>query len=226
MIFYAPDCSIQEEEYVLSEIESKHCIRVLRKQHGSNIELINGKGGHFICEIIDPHVKRCKVKIKEKKQHEVSQENIHIAMAIPKSSERLEWFLEKATELGINTLSLINCRNSERTKINEKRLEKIAISAMKQCKRFHLPKINNPIKFEAFLKLYPKGFIGHCYSGEKINAKEIKTIAPFLIGPEGDFTKDEVKAARDSGYTEIELSRQRLRTETAALTSVFYLAGV
>jgi 16S rRNA (uracil1498-N3)-methyltransferase len=226
MIFYAPDCSIHEEEYVLSEIESKHCIRVLRKQHGSNIELINGKGGHFICEIIDPHVKRCKVKIKEKKQHEVSQENIHIAMAIPKSSERLEWFLEKATELGINTLSLINCRNSERTKINEKRLEKIAISAMKQSKRFHLPKINNPITFEAYLKLYPKGFIGHCYSGEKINAKEIKTIAPFLIGPEGDFTKDEVKAARDSGYTEIELSRQRLRTETAALTSVFYLAGV
>ena len=226
MIFYAPDCSIHEEEYVLSEIESKHCIRVLRKQHGSNIELINGKGGHFICEIIDPHVKRCKVKIKEKKQHEVSQENIHIAMAIPKSSERLEWFLEKATELGINTLSLINCRNSERTKINETRLEKIAISAMKQSKRFHLPKINNPITFEAYLKLYPKGFIGHCYSGEKINAKEIKTIAPFLIGPEGDFTKDEVKAARDSGYTEIELSRQRLRTETAALTSVFYLAGV
>ena len=226
MIFYAPDCSIQEEEYVLSEIESKHCIRVLRKQHGSNIELINGKGGHFICEIIDPHVKRCKVKIKEKKQHEVSQENIHIAMAIPKSSERLEWFLEKATELGINTLSLINCRNSERTKINEKRLEKIAISAMKQSKRFHLPKINNPITFEAYLKLYPKGFIGHCYSGEKIKAKEIKTIAPFLIGPEGDFTKDEVKAALDSGYTEIELSRQRLRTETAALTSVFYLAGV
>jgi 16S rRNA (uracil1498-N3)-methyltransferase len=226
MIFYAPNCSIHEEEYILSEIESKHCIRVLRKQHGSNIELINGKGGHFICEIIDPHVKRCKVKIKEKKQHEVSQENIHIAMAIPKSSERLEWFLEKATELGINTLSLINCRNSERTKINEKRLEKIAISAMKQCKRFHRPNLNNPITFEAYLKLYPKGFIGHCYSGEKIKAKEIKTIAPFLIGPEGDFTKDEVKAALDSGYTEIELSRQRLRTETAALTSVFYLAGV
>ena len=112
MIFYAPECTMQKEEYILSEIESKHCIRVLRKQHGSNIELINGKGGHFICEIIDTHVKRCKVKIKEKKQHEVSQENIHIAMAIPKSSERLEWFLEKATELGINTLSLINCRNS------------------------------------------------------------------------------------------------------------------
>ena len=97
---------------------------------------------------------------------------------------------------------------------------------MKQCKRFHLPKINNQITFEAYLKLYPKGFIGHCYSGEKIKAKEIKTIAPFLIGPEGDFTKDEVKAALDSGYTEIELSRQRLLTETAALTSVFYLAGV
>ncbi len=226
MIFYAPECSMQEDEYVLSEIESKHCIRVLRKQLGSTIELINGKGGHFICEIIDPHVKRCRVKINEKNQHEVSQGNIHIAMAIPKSSERLEWFLEKATELGIHTLSLINCRNSERTKINEKRLEKIAISAMKQSKRFHLPRINNPITFEAFIKLYPKGFIGHCYSGEKMNAKEIKALAPFLIGPEGDFTKDEVRAALNSGYTEIELSKQRLRTETAALTGVFYLTGV
>ena len=122
MIFYAPQCTMNTKDYTLSEIESKHCIKVLRKQLGNHIELINGKGGHFSCEIIDPHFKRCKVKIEAKSEYPKSRYDIHIAMAVPKSSERLEWFLEKATELGIQTLSLIYCGNSDRTKINQKRL--------------------------------------------------------------------------------------------------------
>ncbi|MDB4606753.1 16S rRNA (uracil(1498)-N(3))-methyltransferase [Crocinitomicaceae bacterium] len=226
MIFYAPQCTMNTKDYTLSEIESKHCIKVLRKQLGNHIELINGKGGHFSCEIIDPHFKRCKVKIEAKSEYPKSRYDIHIAMAVPKSSERLEWFLEKATELGIQTLSLINCGNSERTKINQKRLEKIAISALKQSKRYHLPIINAPIPFKKFIESFPTGFIGHCYDSEKKHAKEIEKILPFLIGPEGDFTQEEVTIALESGYTSIELSKNRLRTETAALTSVFYLSNV
>ena len=127
MIFYAPDCSMQHSEYTLSELESKHCIKVLRKVNGDKIELVNGKGGQFVCEIIDQHIKKCRVKIIKPTQHEPQNKALHVAMAIPKSSDRLEWFLEKATELGLSRLSLINCTTSERKSINQKRLEKISL---------------------------------------------------------------------------------------------------
>ena len=230
MIFYAPDCSIQEEEYVLSEIESKHCIRVLRKQHGSNIELINGKGGHFICEIIDPHVKRCKVKIKEKKQHEVSQENIHIAMAIPKSSERLEWFLEKATEIGIDQITPIICDHSERKVIKMDRMEKIVVSAMKQSLKFHLPVLNPMCSYKEFVSSHieEEKFIAHCEDRNQNllkNAIQSDNIL-ILIGPEGDFSSKEIDLAAKYGFTQISLGESRLRTETAAVVAVQNVAFI
>ena len=226
MIFYAPDCGMQHSEYTLSELESKHCIKVLRKVIGDRIELVNGIGGQFDCEIIDDHHKKCKVKVMKRTHHEPNKKELHVAMAIPKSSERLEWFLEKATELGITRLSLINSTNSERKAINQKRLEKIAISALKQSKRYYLPKIEAPIPFLTFIKNEPNGYIGHCYESKKKHAKTISKIAPILIGPEGDFSLKEVEEAKASGYTEIELSKNRLRTETAALCAVFYLINV
>ncbi len=226
MIFYAPDCSMQHSEYTLSELESKHCIKVLRKVNGDKIELVNGKGGQFVCEIIDQHIKKCRVKIIKPTQHEPQNKALHVAMAIPKSSDRLEWFLEKATELGLSRLSLINCTNSERKSINQKRLEKIAISALKQSKRYYLPKIEAPIPFLTFIKNEPDGYIGHCYEAKKKPATTISKAAPILIGPEGDFSPKEVEEAKGAGYIEIELSKNRLRTETAALCSVFYLLNV
>lgn len=226
MIFYAPDCKMQYSDYTLSELESKHCIKVLRKVNGDKIELVNGIGGQFECVIIDDHYKKCKVKIIKHTHHEPQEKELHIAMAIPKSSERLEWFLEKATELGITKLSLINCTNSERRTINQNRLEKIVISALKQSKRFYLPKIENPIPFLKFIENEPNGYIGHCYEGNKTHAKSISQSALILIGPEGDFSIQEVEEAKQSGYIEIELSENRLRTETAALSAVFYLMNV
>ena len=226
MIFYAPDCKMQYSDYTLSELESKHCIKVLRKVNGDKIELVNGIGGQFECVIIDDHYKKCKVKIMKHTHHEPQEKELHIAMAIPKSSERLEWFLEKATELGITKLSLINCTNSERRTINQNRLEKIVISALKQSKRFYLPKIENPIPFLKFIENEPNGYIGHCYEGNKTHAKSISQSALILIGPEGDFSIQEVEEAKQSGYIEIELSENRLRTETAALSAVFYLMNV
>ena len=226
MIFYAPDCKMQYSDYTLSELESKHCIKVLRKVNGDKIELVNGIGGQFECVIIDDHYKKCKVKIMKHTHHKPQEKELHIAMAIPKSSERLEWFLEKATELGITKLSIINCTNSERRTINQKRLEKIVISALKQSKRFYLPKIEDPIPFLKFIENEPNGYIGHCYEGNKTHARSISKVAPILIGPEGDFSLQEVEEAKQSGYIEIELSENRLRTETAALSAVFYLMNV
>lgn len=226
MIFYAPNCTLTDTEYTLSEIESKHCIKVLRQKIGGTIELVNGLGGHFICKIIDDHFKKCKVQIKEKTQHSAPRNILHIAMAIPKSSERLEWFLEKATELGITKLTMINCDNSERRTLNEKRLKKIAITALKQSKRYYLPEVEGPVPFSTFLLNEPKGYIGHCYEAKKMQAKDIVEKNPILIGPEGDFSINEVALAQKSGYVNIELSSNRLRTETAALAGVFYLANV
>ena len=226
MIFYAPDCTMQYSEYTLSELESKHCIKVLRKVNGDKIELVNGIGGQFECKIIDDHYKKCKVKIMKRTHHEPAKRALHIAMAIPKSSERLEWFLEKATELGLTRLSLINCTNSERKTINRKRLEKIIVSALKQSKRFYLTEIEEPIPFMKFIENEPDGYIGHCYEANKTHAKSISKATPILIGPEGDFTIKEVEEAKSSGYIEIELSENRLRTETAALCAVFYLTNV
>ena len=226
MIFYAPDCSSSNITYVLSETESKHCIKVLRKNTGDEIEIINGKGGQFNCQIINDHYKKCEVKILTKKQHSQNTHSIHIAMAIPKSSERLEWFAEKATEIGITRLTMLNCHHSERRSFNEKRLRKIMISALKQSKRFHLPAIDQVNDFNEFIKENPLGYLGHCNPGKKIMARDIDKPLPFLIGPEGDFSNEEIEKAIHSGYIPVQLSENRLRTETAALSAVFYMSDL
>ena len=226
MIFYAPDCTSKHDSYTLSEAESKHCIKVLRNKVGNEIEIINGKGWQFLCKIVADHHKRCEVQIIKKTQHNRPSNELHIAMAIPKSSDRLEWFIEKATEIGIHRLSLINCEHSERTTFNEKRLQKITISALKQSKRYHLPIIEGPIPFDEFIKLNPKGFIGHCNMDDKIRANKMKETMAFLIGPEGDFSIQEIQKAMNSGYISVKLSENRLRTETAALSAVIYLSDL
>ena len=226
MIFYASECDFSTNTYTLSESESKHCIKVLRNTIGDTIEIINGKGLELTCRIIDDHYKRCKVEVTSRKEHLDNPNHIHIAMAIPKSGERLEWFMEKATEIGINRLSLINCEHSERRNFNQKRLEKIIITALKQCKRYHLPIIDSVISYDEFMNNHPEGYIGHCNPDKKIHAKEMDQVLPFLIGPEGDFSNHEIKKAIKSGYIPVDLSGNRLRTETAALSAVFYLSNL
>ena len=130
---------------------------------------------------------------------------------------RIEWYLEKATEMGISKLTFLICERSERKQVNMERLEKIAIAAMKQSKRFYLPELDGPIRFEDFLQHYPTGYFGHCEEGEKIGLSGLKSTFPFLIGPEGGFSPAEINAALQSGYQAVEMSAFRLRTETAAL---------
>jgi 16S rRNA (uracil1498-N3)-methyltransferase len=221
-IFYASNISEITKTYTLSEEESKHCIRVLRKKKDDEIELINGKGGQFFAVICDAHEKRCQVEITRTIFHSPSK-SIHIGLAPTKNMDRIEWFVEKATELGLTKLSFLSCTNNERNAVKLERINKIAIGAMKQSKRFYLPEICELSPFNIFVANNPGGYIGHCYESKKQRMTALKTSAVFLIGPEGDFTEKEVQLALENGYSAIELSTFRLRTETAALMAVFGL---
>lgn len=221
--FYASNIPIESKEYQLPEDESKHCVRVLRYGLGSVLNLIDGKGNQFIGKIIDDHPKRCRIQIDEVIAHPKYEVIVHIAMAPTKNMDRVEWFLEKAVELGLTKLTFLKCENNERNAINMERLQKIAVSAMKQSKRYFLPEIDALVPFNQFVETNPKGYIGHCFEGNKIMLKEINAQLPFLIGPEGDFSKSEVDLAIKKGYQAVNMSDYRLRTETAALTAVFAL---
>lgn len=221
--FFAEDIRPDSKMHQLTEEESKHCIRVLRYDLGSKLDLVDGKGNQFIGKIIDNHPKRCKIEIEDVIRHHNPENAIHIAVAPTKNMDRIEWFLEKAVELGLTKLTFLKCENNERNSVNLDRLQKIAISAMKQSKRYFLPEIENLIPFNQFVTNNPNGYIGHCYDGEKITLTEINKNKPFLIGPEGDFSKSEVDMALKNGYSAVHMSDFRLRTETAALTAVFSL---
>jgi 16S rRNA (uracil1498-N3)-methyltransferase len=221
--FFAPEISTDSMDYLLSEEESKHCIRVLRYSIGSGVDLIDGKGNHFEAIISDNHPKRCKLLIKKVVSIPKPEKLVHIAMAPTKNMDRVEWFVEKAVELGLTKLTFLKCENNERNTINYERLHKITISAMKQSKRFYLPEIQEFISFKEFVEANPNGYFGHCYEGKKIKLMQINESRPFLIGPEGDFTTAEVDFAINKGYFAVNLSENRLRTETAALTAVFAL---
>jgi 16S rRNA (uracil1498-N3)-methyltransferase len=214
--FYAPSLQSAHSHYQLSEEESKHCVKVLRMQVGAPIELINGKGLQAFTILEDAHPKRSLLRIESCIFHE-NTPPLHIVMAPTKNMDRIEWYLEKATELGLSKLTFLLCEHSERKQVNMERLEKIAIAAMKQSKRFYLPELEGPMRFEDFLQSHPKGYFGHCEDGEKIGMNGLKSTMPFLIGPEGDFSPSEIAAALKSGYQAVEMSAFRLRTETAAL---------
>jgi 16S rRNA (uracil1498-N3)-methyltransferase len=225
-LFYTPSVSSANESFTLSEEESKHCIRVLRLVIGDKIVLIDGKGGWYNAVITDENPKRCVVKIVEVQQKTGHRTFcLHIAIAPTKNNDRMEWFIEKATEIGIDEVSLIECKNSERNVIKTERLEKVAVAAIKQSLKAYLPKINELVAFKKFIdsvtKFNGQKFIAHC--NEAISKVHLKTLytkgeeALILIGPEGDFTPEEVKLALSNGFKEISLGSSRLRTETAAL---------
>jgi 16S rRNA (uracil1498-N3)-methyltransferase len=223
-LFYTPD--ITSDIYTLSEEESKHAVRVLRLKTGDHIQLIDGSGGFYEAEIIDDHQKRCTVKIISK-QTGFGKRNwkLHIAIAPTKNNDRMEWFIEKATEIGIEEITPLDCDKSERTVIKTERFNKVAISAIKQSLKAYLPVINELTEFKKFIATTSgfsgEKFIAHCHSREAL--PHIKTVYTpqqntlILIGPEGDFSTEEVKLATENGFKEISLGQSRLRTETAAL---------
>jgi 16S rRNA (uracil1498-N3)-methyltransferase len=231
-LFYAPDITLPN--YTLTEEESKHAIRVLRLVKGDLVELIDGAGGLYKAIINDPNPKRCTLTITEThKEFGKRPFHLHIAIAPTKSSDRMEWFLEKATEIGLDELTPLQCDHSERTVLKTERLQKIAVSAIKQSLKAYLPKLNEMTAFKTFVKQPFEGqkFIAHCMpiaqcipGKNTIKNHLVKLYKPnqnalILIGPEGDFSAEEIKLAIHNGFQEISLGTARLRTETAALVA-------
>lgn len=225
-LFYHSTISQDATSIFLSEEESKHCVRVLRMVNGSLLTLVNGLGASFEVKITAANPKKCEVEIVSLSHHAPPAFPIHIAIAPTKNMDRMEWLVEKATELGMTKMSLLRCQFSERKAINLERLQKIAIAAMKQSKRYYLPVIEEQVSFADFIKVNPVGSIAHCYEVPKKEPITIQQIGPVLIGPEGDFSLDELALAEGSGYTSVSLGDYRLRTETAALLAVFHASIV
>jgi len=226
-LFYTPDIAPNAEAYFLNEEESKHAIRVLRLNAGDEVNLIDGKGGLYTAAISDAHPKRVILKI-QSAIYEYGKRNhyLHIAVAPTKNIERLEWFLEKATEIGIDEVSLIICQRSERKEAKTDRLDKIITAAIKQSLKAYHPVLNAPVTFAQFMAKPFGGqkFMAHCEAGEKQELRDALTVnsrSLILIGPEGDFSEKEIAAALENDFKAITLGNSRLRTETAALEACF-----
>ena len=221
-LFYVPNLAT---EHVLPEEESLHAVKVLRLQAGDKLVVVDGVGGYYIAKITLPHPKRCAFELIES-QFEFGKRDykLHVAIAPTKNMDRLEWFIEKATEIGIDEITPIICRFSERKMVKAERLEKIIVSAAKQSVKAYFPKLNPQCTFDELIKNHQatQKFIAHCYDSEK---RQLKTeIVPakdmlVLIGPEGDFSKEEVDKAIKNGFLPVSLGESRLRTETAGVVA-------
>lgn len=223
-LFYDPSLGRDSKELVFTAEESKHIARVLRKKTGDVVQVTNGDGLLFSATLSVANPDQCLATITRIDKKILPMHWLHIAVAPTKNADRFEWFLEKATEIGINEISPIICEHSERKTIKKDRCIRILESAMKQSKRAYLPKFNEPSTLNEFLDHEHPGlrFIAHCHVGEKLELK--RRVAPdkditILIGPEGDFSEAEVDLAYEKGFYPVSLGEARLRTETAAVVA-------
>lgn len=229
-LFYTPDIQTHHKAFVLSEEESKHAVRVLRLTTGNRINLVDGRGGLYTAVITDAHPKRTVLEIETVNvDHERRPYRLHIAIAPTKNIDRMEWFLEKATEVGIDEITPIICERSERKEIKTERLNKVMVAAMKQSLKAYLPKLNEAVSYSSFLNREFDGdkAIAHCEAGNKvyINQHMPPTVnCLILIGPEGDFSPSEISKAETKGFRSVTLGDARLRTETAALAACIEVA--
>lgn len=225
-LFYTPD--ITSNTYTLNEEESNHCNKVLRLKQGDTIHLIDGVGGLYTAQIVEAGKKAVQLKVIYK-QTAFGKRNhfLHIAVAPTKNIDRLEWFLEKATEIGIDEITPMICERSERKDVKEDRLKKIVTAAVKQSLTAYHPQINQAISFRELVAQANADakLIAHCLENEdrKTISQLIKPYQRYLIliGPEGDFTPSEIEFALQNGYKPVTLGNTRLRTETAALAACF-----
>lgn len=230
--FYVPDAATTDE---LPADEAAHAVRVIRMACGDEMILMDGKGNYYRAEVTVATNKHCQYRILETlPQQRQWSGHFHLAIAPTKLNDRMEWMLEKATEVGLDEVSFLSCKFSERKVIKTERMERIVVSAVKQSHKAWMPRVNGIDTFKNFIACHQDGarFIAHCYQEyPRTNLfDEIKQLAPeenvtVLIGPEGDFSVDEVAMAIESGYKSVDLGASRLRTETAGLlaTTMFYL---
>ena len=230
-LFYNPTINENSDFFSFDKEESKHIIKVLRKKDSDILFVTNGLGILFKTELTLASDSKCTVKIVFIEKTEPSKYYLHLAVAPTKMNDRYEWFLEKATEIGVSEITPIICEHSERKIIKTERFDKIIQSAMKQSNQMYLPKLNDPILFKDFIKIENNDtkFIAHCEENEKKSLKESlnpKTNATILIGPEGDFSKKGIQMALDNEYLPISLGNTRLRTETAAIIACSQVAFI
>lgn len=221
LLFYQSNI---EKIPILSEEDSRHCVKVLRKNIKDKVHVVDGLGGLFECEITKAHEKKCEVRIlSTKREFEKRTHYLHIAIAPTKNADRIEYFVEKCVEIGVDEITLIQTKHSERKNQKTERLEKIAISAMKQSLKAYLPKVNELMDFDKFIENanFEGKFIAHLTD----DAKPLKDVAAnsnevlILIGPEGDFAQDEILLAQKFGFQLVTLGNSRLRTETAGVVA-------
>ncbi len=223
-IFYAP--GISGNTYILDEKESKHCIRVLRMTKGTPVRLIDGKGILYEGFINDPDSKRCQISISEiKPEYEKRDYRIHIAISPLKNPERFEWFIEKSVEIGVDEITPLICKNTEKQTVKQERINNIIISAMKQSVKAYKTIINDPVTFSDFISQTGKGIrlIAHCRTLTDRNKisdvyKKNENVT-IMIGPEGDFSEEEISSAIPNNFIPVHLGSSRLRTETAGVAA-------
>ncbi len=223
-LFYSENLLPQDETLQLGSEESRHLIKVLRKKPGDFIFVTNGQGLEWKGEITGTDARKVSAKKIETVQHINERAPLHIAIAPPKSNDRMEWFLEKATEIGVSQITPIICKHSERKTLKMDRMKKILVGGLKQSGQYFLPQFNPLVSFDSFLKTNPteKRMIAHCQAGDKIALFQIQNLNEgilILIGPEGDFSDQEIERAINQSFTAISLGSQRLRTETAGIVA-------
>ncbi|SHL81619.1 16S rRNA (uracil(1498)-N(3))-methyltransferase [Flavobacterium xanthum] len=223
-LFYSPTITEATEIFSFDKEESRHIIKVLRKKDTDILHVTNGLGFLFTTEITLASDSKCTVKIISFEKAPPSKFRLHLAVAPTKMNDRFEWFLEKATEIGIHEITPIICDHSERKVINIKRFDKILLAAMKQSNEVYLPKLNNAVTFKEFINLKQEGLkmIAHCEETDKRTLKSVlkpNQELTMLIGPEGDFSEKEIAMALNNDFIPVSLGNTRLRTETAAIVA-------
>lgn len=220
--FYAPDI---RDSHALGQEESSHCVRVLRKKAGDRISVTDGKGLRYECRIIKADPRRVELEVEGETSIPKSWPNtITLAVAPTKNADRMAWLVEKATEIGVDRICFIGCRFSERKNVNVERLRRNAVSAMNQSLKARLPEINDMTHLKSILNMDGEKFFGYCDSDSErsvfVEEYNPKTDVVVAIGPEGDFSPEEVTALKEAGFRPVTFGDERLRTETAALYAV------
>ena len=229
--FYIVDYNSSQKEVVLDEDASRHVIQVLRMKEGEKLNLTDGKGHLIIAEIMDDHKKHCTVKVIDSLLTPHASRKIAIAISLLKNTSRFEWFLEKATEIGVSEIIPLICERTEKQKFRYDRMKGICISAMLQSQQVWLPELHEPAKYTEYLKSITDHtdltkFIAHCEDpakNQRLSTFQSINRSKILIGPEGDFTKNEIELALQNNFTPVSLGETRLRTETAGIVAATLL---
>lgn len=232
-LFYNPNISENSIDIVFDKDESRHITKVLRMREGDTLKITNGTGSFFDAEISVVTPKQCVAKILKEEKVDPLPYHLHLAVAPTKLNDRYEWFLEKATEIGISEITPIICDHSERKVIKPERYQKIIQSALKQSLKAHLPVLNEAVSLKNFIESTSSNdgicCIAHCEENDKNSLKSVlkpNTKITILIGPEGDFSPEEIELALKSGFIPVSLGNTRLRTETAAVVACHSVAFI